>query len=174
MSRLPDLIQKHQQEIHAEWLRQMSVAVRRADLMSDEEVRAQSRELLGAIANGAKSGEITNVDGAAWAQAREILQSISASRAKQGFSLSETATFVLSLKQPVFSLLRQHLAATRHGQRRARDDQSGQDNCDHHNSKYQKRGHVPSELIESNCGFYFRLRMYLINCLIWSSVNFLS
>jgi len=112
MSRLPDLIQKHQQEIHAEWLRQMSVAVRRADLMSDEEVRAQSRELLGAIANGAKSGEITNVDGAAWAQAREILQSISASRAKQGFSLSETATFVLSLKQPVFSLLRQHLAAT--------------------------------------------------------------
>lgn len=112
MSRLPDLIQKHQQEIHAEWLKQMSGAVRRADLMSDEEVRAQSRELLGAIANGAKSGEITNVDGAAWAQAREILQSISASRAKQGFSPSETATFVLSLKQPVFSLLRQQLAAT--------------------------------------------------------------
>lgn len=112
MSKLPELINKHEQQIHAEWLRQMSGAVRRADLMSDEEVRTQSRELLGAIANGAKFGEITNVDGAGWAQAREILQSISISRAKQGFTPSETATFVLSLKQPVFSLLRQQLAAT--------------------------------------------------------------
>lgn len=112
MSKLPELINKHEQELHAEWLRQISGAVRRADLMSDEEVRTQSRELLGAIANGAKSGEITNVDGAAWAQAREILQSISTSRAKQGFTPSETATFVLSLKQPVFLLLRQQLAAT--------------------------------------------------------------
>jgi rsbT co-antagonist protein RsbR len=112
MSRLPDLIQKHQQEIHAEWLKQMSGAVRRADLMSDEEVRAQSRELLTAIASGAKSGDITNMDGAAWDPAREMLETISASRAKQGFSPSETATFVLSLKQPLFSLLRQQLAAT--------------------------------------------------------------
>ena len=112
MSKLPDLINRHEQEIHAEWLRQMSGAVRRADLMSDEEIRRQSLELLAAIANGAKSGEITNLDGAAWARVREILQSISASRAKLGFTPGETATFVLSLKQPVFSLLRQQLAAT--------------------------------------------------------------
>src|SRR5690242_20664219 len=112
MSKLPDLIQKHQQEVHAEWLKQMSGAVRRADLMSDEEVRMQSRELLTAIADGAKSGDITNLDGAAWTAARELLQAMSTSRAKQGFSPSETATFVLSLKQPLFSLLRQHLAAT--------------------------------------------------------------
>jgi rsbT co-antagonist protein RsbR len=112
MSKLPDLIQKHQQEIHAEWLKGMSGAVRRVDLMSDEEVRMQSRELLTAIADGAKSGDITNMDGAAWAPARELLQAISVSRAKQGFSPSETATFVLSLKQPLFSLLRQNLAAT--------------------------------------------------------------
>ena len=105
MSKLPELINRHEQEIHAEWLRQMSGAVRRADLMSDEEIKAQSRELLAAIAGGARSGEITNLDGAAWAQAREILQSISTSRAKQGFTPSETATFVLSLKQPLFSLL---------------------------------------------------------------------
>ena len=112
MSKLPELINKHEHEILAEWLRQMSGAVRRVDLMSDEEVRTQSRELLGAIANGARSGEITSVDGAGWAPAREILQSISTSRAKQGFTPSETATFVLSLKQPVFSLLRQQLSAT--------------------------------------------------------------
>lgn len=112
MSKLPELIKRHEQEIHAEWLRQMSGAVRRADLMSDEEIQTQSRELLAAIADGGKSGEMTNVDGVAWTQAREILQSISGSRARQGFTPGETAIFVLSLKQPVFSLLRQQLAAT--------------------------------------------------------------
>jgi rsbT co-antagonist protein RsbR len=112
MSKLPDLIQKHQQEIHAEWLKQMSGAVRRADLMGDEEVRTQTRELLAAIASGAKSGDIANIDGAAWGPVREMLQAMSASRAKQGFSPSETATFVLSLKQPLFSLLRQHLSTS--------------------------------------------------------------
>jgi rsbT co-antagonist protein RsbR len=112
MSKLPDLIQKHQQEIHAEWLKQMSGTVRRADLMGDEEVRTQTRELLAAIASGAKSGDIANIDGAAWGPVREMLQAMSASRAKQGFSPSETATFVLSLKQPLFSLLRQHLSTS--------------------------------------------------------------
>lgn len=111
MSKLPELISKHQEAIRADWLKQMSSAVRRADLMSNEEMEAQSRELLTAIANGAKSGEITNLDGPAWGPAREALQSLSASRAKQGFTTSETATFVLSLKQPLFALVRKELGA---------------------------------------------------------------
>ena len=111
MSKLPEMISKHQEAIRADWLKQMSGAVRRADLMSDEEIHAQSRELLAAIADGAKSGEITNLDGPAWGPARDTLIAISSSRAKQGFTTSETATFVLSLKQPLFTLLRKELGA---------------------------------------------------------------
>jgi rsbT co-antagonist protein RsbR len=106
MSKLPEMINKHHEEIRADWLKQMSTAVRRVDLISNEELESQSRELMGAIASGARSGDITNLDGPAWDQAREILTAISASRAKQGFSTSETATFVLSLKQPIFNLVR--------------------------------------------------------------------
>src|SRR4029077_5127445 len=112
MSKLPEMITKHQDAIRADWLKQMSSAVRRADLMSNEEIDSQTRELMTGIANGAKSGDTTNVDGPAWSSVRDTLNSISASRAKQGFTTGETATFVLSLKQPLFSLIRKELAAS--------------------------------------------------------------
>jgi rsbT co-antagonist protein RsbR len=111
MSKLPEMINKHHEEIRIDWLKQMSTAVRRADLISNEEIDSQSRELMNAIASGVKSGDITNLDGPAWGPARDTLSAISASRAKQGFSTGETATFVLSLKQPLFTVLRREHAA---------------------------------------------------------------
>jgi rsbT co-antagonist protein RsbR len=111
MSKLAEMINKYQNEIRADWLKQMAGSVSRADLMTKEELDMQSRELMDAIAMGARSGEITNLDGPAWGQVREVLSSISASRAKQGFSTSETATFVLSLKQPIFNAVRRENAS---------------------------------------------------------------
>src|ERR1041385_5525674 len=111
MSKLAEMIDKSQDEIRADWLKQMATSVSRADLMTKEELDIQSRELMDAIAQGARSGEITNLDGPAWGQAREVLNSISASRAKQGFTTSETATFVLSLKQPIFNAIRRENAS---------------------------------------------------------------
>jgi rsbT co-antagonist protein RsbR len=111
MSKLPEMINKHQEEIRTDWLKQMSTAVRRADLISNEELDSQSRELMNGIASGVKSGDITNLDGPAWAPTRETLTAISASRAKQGFSTRETATFVLSLKQAIFTAVRRENAS---------------------------------------------------------------
>jgi rsbT co-antagonist protein RsbR len=111
MSKLPEMINKHHEEIRADWLKQMSTAVRRADLISNEEIESQSRELMDAIANGARSGDVTNLDGPAWGPARDMLAAISASRAKQGFTTSETAVFVLSLKQPIFNAVRRENAS---------------------------------------------------------------
>jgi rsbT co-antagonist protein RsbR len=112
MSKLPEIISKHQEAIRADWIKQMSAATRRADLITNEEIDSQSRELMTGIASGAKSGDVTNLDGAAWTAVRDTLTSISASRAKQGFSTGETATFVLSLKQPLFNVIRKEFSAT--------------------------------------------------------------
>jgi len=111
MSKLAEMINKYQNEIRADWLKQMAGSVSRADLMTKEELDIQSRELMDAIAMGARSGEITNLDGPAWSQVREVLNSISTSRARQGFSSGETATFVLSLKQPIFNAIRRENAS---------------------------------------------------------------
>ncbi|HET9182837.1 MAG TPA: STAS domain-containing protein [Candidatus Angelobacter sp.] len=112
MSKLPEIIRRHEEQIRSGWLEQVSSAVRRTDLMSDKEFQSQSRELLASIAEGSKSGDITHLDSAEWNHARELLTSISGTRAAQGFKSSETATFVLSLKQPLFVAIRKELSGS--------------------------------------------------------------
>jgi len=109
MSKLPDIIKKHEAEIRREWLKTMATDVRRTDLMNDAELDQQTRNLLSGMVEGVQAGDITHLDGPAWAQVRDQIQAISASRAQQGFTPSETATFLLSLKQPIFHLVRKEL-----------------------------------------------------------------
>lgn len=112
MSKLPEIIKRHQEQIRSAWLSQISTVIRRSDLMTDKEFQSQSRELLSSIVEGAESGDIVHLDGAAWNHARELLTSISATRATQGFKPGETASFVLSLKQPVFHAVRNELSGS--------------------------------------------------------------
>jgi rsbT co-antagonist protein RsbR len=109
MSKLPDIIKKHQESIRTEWLKQMAGSTRRADLISDSEVNEQAGELLDSLMEGTKSGD-SDIEGAAWTSSRSLMQSISATRARQGFTPSETATFVMSLKQPLFAAIRGELS----------------------------------------------------------------
>ena len=112
MSKLPEIIRRHEEQIRSAWLAQISSAIRRTDLMTDKEFQSQSRELLSSIAEGSQSGDISHLDSAAWNHARELLASISGTRATQGFKTSETATFVLSLKQPLFEAVRKELSGS--------------------------------------------------------------
>ncbi len=109
MSELAEIISKNEDRIRAEWIRDMSKSVQRSDLMSRTELDEQSRALLSAIVQGVKISGPTDVSASGWTAARELLQDISASRARQGFSSVEVATFVLSLKQPLFASIRESL-----------------------------------------------------------------
>lgn len=112
MSKLPEIIRRHEDQIRSSWLKEVNNAVRRTDLMSDKEFQIQGRELIASIAEGAESGDVSHLDGKAWNHARELLTSMSATRASQGFKPSETATFVLSLKQPLFQSVRKELSGS--------------------------------------------------------------
>ena len=65
-------------------------------------------ELAPARAAAGQSG-VEDVDTPAWEPVRELLRNLSTERARQGFTPTETATFVFSLKEPLFSRLRQEL-----------------------------------------------------------------
>ena len=52
---------------------------------------------------------MTDPDQAEWSGVRDLLGDLSRARARQGYSPSETATFVFSLKQPLFDRLRQEV-----------------------------------------------------------------
>jgi rsbT co-antagonist protein RsbR len=110
MSKLGEIISRNEERIRTDWINDMAKSVQRADLISRVELDEQTRSLLSAIAKGASSGQSDDVTRPEWSSARELLQDISASRARQGFTPAETATFVLSLKHPLFMAVRQELA----------------------------------------------------------------
>src|SRR5579863_4450050 len=109
MSKLGEIISRNQERIRTDWIKDMAKSVQRGDLISKVELEEQTRALLTAITQGVSSGQTDDVSGSAWNGARDLLQDISTSRARQGFTPSETATFVLSLKQPLFITIRQEL-----------------------------------------------------------------
>jgi rsbT co-antagonist protein RsbR len=110
MNDLAEIISQNEDRIRTEWVRTMSNLVQRADLISKSELDEQCREILRAIVEGMKASGPTEISGASWNTARELLSEISSSRARQGFSPVEVAMFVLSLKQPLFAMIREKLA----------------------------------------------------------------
>jgi rsbT co-antagonist protein RsbR len=107
---LSELLRKNEQEILFGWLKlQLAAATLRADLMAESELRQQSREFLSAFQDGLSAGDFSETSGLAWSPARAIIESISHSRAQQGYSYSETATFVFSLKQPIYTILQKEI-----------------------------------------------------------------
>jgi rsbT co-antagonist protein RsbR len=104
---LRKILAESQKDLLSDWVQaQLGATSLRADLMKEGELRDQSRELLSLMQAATENGSVTQIDGAHWAPARDFLARVSRSRALQGFSPSETATFVLSLKQPLFTRLR--------------------------------------------------------------------
>jgi rsbT co-antagonist protein RsbR len=94
-------------ELLTEWLKeQLAATTLRTDLMKENELREQSRELLGLLQSAVQNGDLENIEGAEWTPLREFLARVSRSRVSQGFSVSANATFVFSLKQPLFARLR--------------------------------------------------------------------
>lgn len=110
MSDLAQIISENEEAILKEWIRDMGKTVQRADLMSKVELDEQCRVLLRAVVSGVRTSGPTNIGGSGWSEARDFLSNVSASRARQGFSPSEVATFVLSLKRPVFTAIRSALS----------------------------------------------------------------
>jgi len=110
MSKIADILQNQHETLLVAWMKNLLDNVRRSDLISDKELKVQATELLASISTSARSGKVNDISGPEWAATREMLHEIAASRAKQGFSSAETAVFVLSLKQPIFSAIRAQFA----------------------------------------------------------------
>ena len=104
------LIESRGDRLLADWLRlQRNVAGLRAGQISDSELADQSRRFLAGFRRGLDGGDIDDTSGPAWAEARAVLDELSAERASLGLTPSETAIFVFSLKEPLFALITQEL-----------------------------------------------------------------
>jgi rsbT co-antagonist protein RsbR len=105
---LPQLLEENERALLSEWLKSQGKAgALRSDQISEPEVEENSRRFLAALSFGAGSGQFADISAPVWDQTRTVLEEVSRSRAVLGLTPSETATFVFSLKQPLFDLLRQ-------------------------------------------------------------------
>jgi rsbT co-antagonist protein RsbR len=108
---LVPLLARHEQAVLDDWLRlQVAAPTHRSDLVGERELREQSRRFLSALHKALAAGGGDDIQGTEWAEARGTLETITTDRVRQGFSPTETATFVFSLKQPLFERLRSDLA----------------------------------------------------------------
>jgi len=109
---LHGILGKYESDMLAEWVNhQLAAVTLRRDLLKDDDLREQSRRFLSLFMEALKKSG-ADVQGAGWSDVREFLSEVSQSRARQGFTPTETATFVFSLKQPLFERLRRELVSS--------------------------------------------------------------
>lgn len=107
-SRIPEILRRQEGEILADWVRQQQTsAAVRANVIREGELREQSRAFLSSLREALDTGGIADLNGPAWASTRDLIAEMARTRARQGFTPTETATFIFSLKLPLFSRLRQ-------------------------------------------------------------------
>ena len=99
-------------ELLEAWMaEQLAAVTARPDLLSAGELRVEADRFLAALASAVAEDDAGgDITGAAWRDVRELLTDLSRTRATRGFTPTETATFVFSLKQPLFARVQAALA----------------------------------------------------------------
>ncbi len=103
---LSALLRTNESVLLGSWVSEQEKANTGRNLVSASDLRTSSRQFLELLQQAMAQDDSGDLDRESWREMRLFLESLSASRAKLGFSPSETATFVFSLKQPIFEQLR--------------------------------------------------------------------
>ena len=104
-TKLAEIVRSQQDTLLKDWVDfQLNAITLRRDLMKESELREQSREFLNLFTQAAQTG--SDVGEATWKPVKDFLGQITRSRVLLGFTPSETATFIFSLKQPLFDVIR--------------------------------------------------------------------
>jgi rsbT co-antagonist protein RsbR len=107
---LVKILQKKKKQILEDWINgQISDAGLRESLMTNDELREQSNELLNALLHNLSDSNINEPQSSDFEAVHEILSGISISRARQGFSPAETGIYVFSLRDALLKTLQSEI-----------------------------------------------------------------
>ncbi|HEX7839475.1 MAG TPA: STAS domain-containing protein [Kofleriaceae bacterium] len=107
-NRIIQLMKTAQVQLLADWIKALKATSSSStrNLISDPELQAQCQEFISLLGDAIASGNLEDTTTEGWTPMRDFLAGVSRSRGRQGFSPTETATFVFSFKEPLFSHLR--------------------------------------------------------------------
>jgi rsbT co-antagonist protein RsbR len=104
-SDIASLVSRNEQTILPEWIElQKKAGILNTGRLSEGEMQSQSQNFLHLLRDALAKGG-SDVSDPVYEPAKAMLAELSRSRALQGFTPSETATFIFSLKQPLFNSL---------------------------------------------------------------------
>jgi rsbT co-antagonist protein RsbR len=105
---LVSALQTRRKEILSNWLQQLEQATASTKgRLSTKDLGKQADEFLNVLAASAQAHGTNDTGAAGWQPVRAFLEDLSRQRVIAGFSSDETATFIFSLKRPIFDALRQ-------------------------------------------------------------------
>lgn len=105
-NRIIEVLQHSHVQLLADWVKVLrGGASPRSGTITDAELQAQCQEFIALMASAIASGEL-DTRSPRWKPVLDFLASVSRSRGRQGFSPSETASFVFSFKDPLIRHLR--------------------------------------------------------------------
>jgi rsbT co-antagonist protein RsbR len=105
-----DVLRFHREELVRLWQENLAASGDIGDVRNrGGELRGQTEEFLRLVTEAAQSGETDNVQAEPWKPVRMFLTQLSTERARSGYTSSQTATFIFSLKRPLFQILRREV-----------------------------------------------------------------
>jgi rsbT co-antagonist protein RsbR len=93
------------------WIANLLPRLSRRDKVVEAEISKLAIQLLPLLSAALNAGGDANVKTGVWDEVRHLLGSISQQLARQGFSPTDTASFIFALKEPLFSYIRTALAS---------------------------------------------------------------
>jgi rsbT co-antagonist protein RsbR len=105
-TRLAEVLEKREQEVTDRWIEQQQATGRKLTAAERDQATRQSREFVRALKSALQRNTSGDISGPDWSGVRDFLMDLSSRRAKDGYTPRETASFVYSLKQPLFTALR--------------------------------------------------------------------
>ena len=106
-----DVLRLHGDEIVRLWQGSLISSGAASDLRNRSgELKGQAEEFLKLVTDVAQGGETDDVQSQSWTPVRSFLKQLSNERAQSGYTSSQTAMFVFSLKQPVFQVLQREIS----------------------------------------------------------------
>jgi rsbT co-antagonist protein RsbR len=109
---ITSVLESQRQNILTGWLKYLGQASASGKgRLSADELKKQATEFLTLLASTAQKTAVEDLGAQGWRPVRAFLEDLSRQRVMAGFSSDETATFVFSLKRPVFEALKLEIGA---------------------------------------------------------------
>ncbi|MET4678716.1 STAS domain-containing protein [Stenotrophomonas rhizophila] len=106
-----DLIRSHQEPLLAAWGGNLAGSSQAQDgRLSSRELDSQVREFWRLFLDALSATDVSSVARAEWQDVRRFLEELSRERVLKGFNSTETASFIFSLKRPLFEVIQQGYA----------------------------------------------------------------